>query len=57
MPMLARIRCGKIHADDCFCCNDGFSKLGSRGKRMIRKQNRILEKRDTHRQILEETHD
>lgn len=57
MPMLARIRRGNIHAEDCFCCNDGFWKVNMRDRGRIRKQNRSIEKRDARKQILEETRD
>jgi len=42
--MLARIRRGNIHAEDCFCCNDGFWKTKPRDRGRIRKQNRAIEK-------------
>ena len=45
MAMLARNRNlrGKIHSEDCFCCNDGFWKVNNKNKRKIHKQNRRLE--------------
>ena len=55
MTMLARNRKGKVHARDCFCCNDGFWGLNWRDRnKKLRRLNRRVEKKEILKEIQEE---